>query len=165
MTQPNDGAGLESEGYSCHMVSRLPVVVRRRVKWGECDPAGVVYTPRFADFVAEAFHLFLVSILEGGLQQRYRELDVATPARALNLDFRRSLWPDQSFDMTIRVTDIRTRTFTLEFRAHDDQPGDIFVASLAAICVHFEKRESRPIPDELKDRLAAYKAALEKPAT
>ena len=28
------------------LISRAPVIVRRRVKWGECDPAGVVYTPR-----------------------------------------------------------------------------------------------------------------------
>lgn len=153
------GEADELAGYSCYLVSRVPVVVRRRVKWGECDPAGVVYTPRFADFVAEAFHLFLGAILEGSLQHRFRELDVGTPARALTFDFRRSLWPDQVFDMTIRVSEFKTRTFTLEIRAHDTQPGDIFVATLTAICVHYSRRESRPIPEELLSRLSAYRVA------
>ena len=31
-------------------------VVRRKVLFGECDPAGIVYTPRFADFSLEAVH-------------------------------------------------------------------------------------------------------------
>lgn len=26
-----------------HLVSNVPFVVRRRVKWAVCDPAGVVY--------------------------------------------------------------------------------------------------------------------------
>ena len=26
------------------VVSRTPLVVRRRVRWADCDPAGVVYT-------------------------------------------------------------------------------------------------------------------------
>lgn len=34
-----------------HVLSQLPFVVRRRVKWGECDPAGVVYTVTFSEYV------------------------------------------------------------------------------------------------------------------
>ena len=41
-----------------YIVSELPLVVRRRVKWGECDPAGVVYTVSFSEYVISAAELF-----------------------------------------------------------------------------------------------------------
>ncbi len=38
------------------VLADTPFVVRRRVKWGECDPAGVVYTPSFSEYVACETH-------------------------------------------------------------------------------------------------------------
>ena len=45
--------------YSEQMISTLPVVVRRRVKFGECDPAGVVYTPIFSEYTLSTYQWFL----------------------------------------------------------------------------------------------------------
>src|SRR5439155_20898499 len=33
------------------VIGTTPVVIRRRVKWGDCDPAGVVYTVTFGEYV------------------------------------------------------------------------------------------------------------------
>lgn len=40
------------------VLSERPLVIRRRVKWGDCDPAGVVYTPMFSEYVISAAELF-----------------------------------------------------------------------------------------------------------
>ncbi|MGA8291299.1 MAG: hypothetical protein WB820_02120, partial [Rhodoplanes sp.] len=32
--------------------------VRRIVNWGDCDPAGIVYTPRVLDYVCETIDAF-----------------------------------------------------------------------------------------------------------
>ncbi len=45
------------------LLCRSPVKVRRRVRWGECDPAQVVYTPRFADYLAAAYSWFARLVL------------------------------------------------------------------------------------------------------
>ena len=37
-----------------YLLSERPLTVRRRVRWGECDPAGVVYTATFADYAISA---------------------------------------------------------------------------------------------------------------
>ncbi len=38
-------------------------VVQRRVRWGECDPAEVVYTPQFAHYVVAAVDDFFQEVV------------------------------------------------------------------------------------------------------
>jgi acyl-CoA thioesterase FadM len=38
---------------------RFPFIHRRRVKWGESDPARIAYTARFLDFAMDAIEAFL----------------------------------------------------------------------------------------------------------
>jgi 4-hydroxybenzoyl-CoA thioesterase len=83
-----------------HVISSVPFVVRRRVKWGECDPAGVVYTVTFAEYVISAAELFYGFLFDGTPQRVKDEYRFGTPSRALAFDFRRALWPDEEFDMT-----------------------------------------------------------------
>lgn len=137
-----------------------PFRSERRVRWGECDPAGVVYTPRFTDFVVEAFHDFLEWLLEGPLQERLVELDLGTPAKAISLVFHKSLWPDDSFTMAVYVRDIRTRSFELDLCATSPRGERIFDATFAAVCILHGERRGRSIPDALRRRLEAYRSAF-----
>lgn len=145
-----------SESYE-ELTQRLPVTIRRRVKWGDCDPAGVVYTPRFAEYVVDGFHTFLEVLLEGPLSKQLGALDLGTPAKALSFDFKRSLWPEQEFITTVRVADIRTRTFDLQFEMQDTVGRILLLAQFTAICVYATRRESRPIPAEVRARLEIYR--------
>lgn len=134
-----------------------PITLHRRVKWGECDPAGVVYTPRFSDYVVEAVHEFFEHLLGGPLQQELKRLDLGTPAKALQFVFKRSLWPDEEFTLTIRVGRIRTRTFDLIVSGAGPGGEEAFEAIFSAICIYHQRRESRAIPPELLERLEGYR--------
>ena len=48
-----------------HVVSRVPFVVRRKVRWSDCDPAGVVFTGKFAEYVLDFVTLFYAEMAEG----------------------------------------------------------------------------------------------------
>jgi 4-hydroxybenzoyl-CoA thioesterase len=145
-------------GVSEQQVGEHPVVVRRRVKWGECDPAGVVYTPVFSEYAVSAFQFFMESLMGHPLQERLEALDVRTPLRALAFDFRQSLWPDQYFDMKVNVADISNSTFDVSVQMLDDQGGAIATVTMTLICVAFAVRQSRPIPAEIRERLEQYRA-------
>lgn len=138
----------------------LPVSVRHRVGWGECDPAGVVYTPRFAEYVVLATEHFYEYLLDGSLQEKLRELDIGLPAKALSFEFKRSLWPDQQFDMTVRVGDIRDRTFDLQVVGTELGGKEVFVALFSPICIRSEVREACTIPPALKSLLMAYRSTF-----
>ncbi|NDZ18011.1 thioesterase [Variovorax sp. WS11] len=136
------------------------VRMRRRVRWGECDPAGVVYTPRFCDYIVEALDAFMERLLGVPLQQRMAEIDLGTPAKAMQFVFHHSLRPDQEFDMRVFVSDIRVRSFDLAMEARDLEGLRLFDAQFSAVCVHRAVRESRPLPAVLRERLEAYRASF-----
>jgi acyl-CoA thioesterase FadM len=137
-----------------YVVSERPLVIRRRVKWGECDPAGVVYTPIFSEYVISAAELFYGSLFNTTPQRAKNEQGFGTPSRALSFDFRRSLRPDDSFDMTVTVADIHSRTYVLDITGRTPEGHVIFVATLTPVCVARDERRSIDIP-------AAFRAALE----
>ncbi|MGN7979668.1 acyl-CoA thioesterase [Burkholderia sp. 22313] len=142
-----------------HLVSRVPVVIRRRVKWGECDPAGVVYTATFSDYVISAAELFYGSLFDTTPQRAKREQGFGTPTRALSFDFSRSLYPDDEFDMTVSVKDIRSRTYVLDVTARTPEGGIVFEANLTPVCVARDERRSIQIPASLRAALEQYQQA------
>ena len=51
------------------LLSSSPVTIKRRVKWGECDPAGVVYMVNYGEYVVSAYELLMTVLLDEGLQK------------------------------------------------------------------------------------------------
>lgn len=141
-----------------HVASLVPLVVRRRVRWGECDPAGVVYTATFADYVISAAELFYGALFDTTPQRAKHEQGFGTPTRALEFDFRRSLRPDDVFDMTVTVAAINERTYVLDVTARTPEGEVVFVARLTPVCVARDERRSIPIPAAFRTALQRYQA-------
>lgn len=141
------------------VVSTVPLVVRRRVKWGECDPAGVVYTVTFSEYAISAAELFYGALFETTSQRAKREQGFGTPSRALSFDFQRSLRPDDEFEMTVTVADIKSRTYVLDITARTLQGEVVFVATLTPVCVARDERRSIEIPAGFRQALITYRDA------
>ena len=148
-----------------YVTNTTPLTIRRRVKWGECDPAGVVYTVTFAEYVISAAELFYGSLYSTTPQKAKRDKGFGTPSRALNFDFRLSLRPDDEFDMTVTVTDIKSRTFVLDITARTPAGDIIFVATLTPVCVARDERRSIELPAEFREALLRYQRASAPTAT
>lgn len=144
-----------------YVVSERPFVVRRQVRWGECDPAGVVYTATFSDYVISIAELFYGSLFGGTPQAVKSRHGFGTPTRALTFDFHRSLWPDDAFDVTVEVAEVRTRTFTLLMTARKADNDIAFIARLTPICIQRGARESIEMPSVLRAALEQYRARNE----
>jgi len=145
---------MSSSGLATEQVTdTTPLKVHRRVRWGECDPAGVVYTVNFCEYVASAFELFMAELLGGPLQTMKQRHGLATPARALTLEFTGPLRPD-----------VRTRTFDLIIEGRSKNGRDIFRAKLTLIAVDPHTRVAIPIPGVLRERLDRYKGACASPS-
>jgi acyl-CoA thioesterase FadM len=143
------------------VIKTTPLTIHRRVRWGECDPAGVVYTVNFCEYVASAFELFMAALLGGPLQTMKQQHGLATPARALALEFMAPLRPDEEFTMTVAVAGVRTKTFDLIIVGRSVDGRDTFRAKLTAIAVDPESRTAIPVPDVLRQRLDRYKGACD----
>lgn len=141
------------------VTSRVPLVVRRRVKWGECDPAGVVYTVSFSEYVISAAELFYEALFDAPPQRAKREQGFGTPTRALAFDFRLSLRPDDEFDLTVTVADVRSRTYVLDVTGRTPRGEVAFVATLTPVCVARDERRSIELPPAFRAALERYRAA------
>ena len=145
--------------FSEKMISTQPVVVRRRVKFGECDPAGVVYTPNFSEFALSAYQWFMSSLLGEPMFAAMNRMGFDSPIKALTFEFLSMLAVEDVFDMTCRVVDIRHRTFDVEVvgRSTTGPLHDLFIARITPIMLSRSDRRSIEIPDVLRRQLERYK--------
>lgn len=131
-----------------------PITVRRRVSWGECDPAGVVYTPHFANYAASACDFWMRHALGHHDRPHPSHQQVVFPMRAMSFDFVGMLRPDDVFDMQVGLTALRTRTFTVKIMARHTGGAPAFTALLARIAFDQATRTAVPIPEALYARLS-----------
>lgn len=141
------------------VIGTRPLTVRRRVRWSDCDPAGVVHTARFGDYVLSAVDLFRAHLTGEAWHRDNHAAGFGTPAKALSLVFQSSLWPGDAFDIVVYVGDIRVRTLDLMMRARRADNGTpAFLARLTSICVSAaDRRISMPWPEADRGRYEAYR--------
>ena len=141
------------------IVSKSPFVLRRRVRWSECDPAGVVFAGQFSIYTYNAVEVFLDQVFDEPWIPAAKALGVDTPSKAVSLVFRRALWPLELFDMHVSVKEVRNSTMVFELHATTDAGEAVYDAEIAMIAIKWEPRRAVPVPDEMRARLMAHRAA------
>lgn len=140
------------------VVSERPFTLRRRVKWGDTDAAGVVYTPRFVDYVVETSEAFNAWLLGGPPYLKRVEHGFGTPMKAMSFEFNRSLYPDDQLDIRVHILDIRTRTYDMALEGWSLEGENVFRSMVTPIILPSDKeRRSVPIPDFFRELLEGYR--------
>ena len=146
------------------LLSRQPLVVQRRVRWSDCDPAGVVYTGKFTEYLLSAMnHVFDTLAAERRFFEWLKELGVDTPCKGLELEFQGALWPDDLFEMHCAVSDIREHSFDVRVEAVQADGRRIFAGRFSPICISRDVRRRVPIPPPLRDALQRLRPATTAP--
>lgn len=145
----------DDDQFTERLISKAPVTVRRRVLWGECDPAQVVYTPRFSDYLVSAAMWFTRTVVET-VPPGLHDAGLGTPAKAMSLEFHHVLRPNEFFDMTVSVTEIRERTFGLRVEARGIDDVLRFTGSITLIVIDRATFRSTPLPDHIREALSAH---------
>ncbi|WP_321795998.1 acyl-CoA thioesterase [Caballeronia sp. J97] len=142
-----------------YVLSEVPFTVRRTARWADCDPAGVVYTGKFSEYVLSAAALFEQHIAEatGGSGKSLGELfNVGLPCRGMTFDFTGTLWPNDSIDIRCGIGEVRTRSFDIHFDARSPDNKPIFTATFSPICVRIDARVGTDIPAAMKEALKRF---------
>jgi len=142
-----------------YIVSEKPFVLRQTVKWSDCDPAGVVYTGKFVDYVTTTFRAFLNSIQEPNLEECVHASNVDFPAKAISFVFDSSLRPDEKFDVRAEIAGIRNTTFETVFIGTKIGGAACFTGRMTTICVSPADRRAVRVPDTLRAVLEPFLAA------
>jgi acyl-CoA thioesterase FadM len=143
------------------VTSDLPFTVRRRVKWSDCDPAGIVFTGRFTEYLMGATSLFMRSLGSGpGRQQQ--NAGIQTPCKGMSLVFHAPLFPEDEVDIHIGVGEIRNSSFDLIAKARLTDGRLAFEGTFSPICLQRDVRQRVPVPQALRESLQKH---LTKPSS
>jgi len=139
------------------VLSLAPLTVRRRVRWSECDPAGVVYAGKFPDYMITAVGQLRAHVLNAPLAQAGVP-SFNTPGKALSMVFLSPLWPDDVFDMSVYLGGIgRSTVHFLVAATRADTGLPVFAGRLSSIYVEPGNRlKVTPVPEPHRATLDAY---------
>jgi YbgC/YbaW family acyl-CoA thioester hydrolase len=132
-----------------------PFIVHRTVLFGECDPGGVVYAPRFASFVVDACQSFLAAAVGGPAVRMMMEMGVLPPARSLSIEFLRPATYDDVLEIEVGVAEVGTQSFTLIVDGRRGDGDRIFSARMTQVVVSTETRRPVGLPPRLRAALIA----------
>lgn len=136
----------------------MPFTTTRTVLFGDCDPGGIIYTPRVSYFVVEAVHDFLAAALGGPAIREIFAMGILPPARSLSIEFLAPFTWDDVLIITVVPTDVGTTSFGFEVTATTGELRSVFRAMLTQVCVAPETRRPVPVPERLSAILRAAKA-------
>ncbi|WP_299586965.1 thioesterase family protein [uncultured Microbulbifer sp.] len=132
------------------------ITVKRKVLFGDCDPEGIVYTPRFSHFALEATHEAMTALLEGPAITTMKARGVLTPVRAFNLEFLTPVTWDQELQITVAVLMTGKHSFTLQVEAYLQPRVLAFTATITYVTLSATNKQKVPLPEWLKSALSAY---------
>ncbi|MEE1887321.1 acyl-CoA thioesterase [Pseudomonas carassii] len=134
----------------------MPFITTRKILFGDCDPAGIVYTPRISYFVIEAIHEFLSHRLGGEGLRTLFAMGVMPPARALSIEFLAPMTWDDLISVQVSSGEPGTTSFSFAVEARGSGGEVCFRASLTQVCVCPESRQPVAVPEALRQALCEH---------
>jgi len=126
------------------------VVIKRKILFGDCDPEGIVYTPRFSYFAVEATHEALSVWLQGPGLKTLMGFDILPPARALSLEFLHPVTWDDELTMNVSVADVGEHSFSFIVEGFIKNEIPVFTAKLTHVCVAQDTKKVVMVPERLR---------------
>lgn len=127
-----------------------PFKTTRTVLFGDCDPAGAIYTPRIAHYVVEAVLEFQASRLNGSAARKIFEMKVLPPARNLSIEFMAPLIWDDRIELEVVCNEIGATSFTCEVTARREDQKVAFRGKITQVCVSPKTKRPVTLPDKLR---------------
>jgi len=125
-------------------------VEKRTILFGECDPAGILYTPRICEYIVEGALRFLSACLGEPFERYMFAKDLTLPARNLTVDFLRPLTWDDEIEIRAGLLEMRTHSYTVQISAFDASGNAAFSGRITQVCVGHKSRRVEAVPDNFR---------------
>ena len=132
--------------------------IHRTVSWGDCDPAGFIYTPRVLDFACEMLDAWFREELGASwwqLKSQGKALGFPTVSTAC--DFIAIVRPDECLRLNMYIRKIGKSSVTFEIVGLAEANRKTFRVTLVSCAMDMTTCKATPIPPEIRKRLEAYK--------
>ncbi len=144
-------------------MSDVPFVHSVTIRFGDCDPAGIVYYPNFFDMFETALETWLLD----AIGESYREWIMverrALPRVRVTCEFSSTCAMGDRLDLAVLVTRVGRSSIGI------DLVGTVggeerLRGSVVLVHMSLDTGKSLPLPDGMRARLEAYREACGNPA-
>ena len=135
------------------MSCRSPFTQSRTVLFGECDPVGIIYTPRIADYMVEASLSFLSHKLGQPAERFISGLGIAIPARVLNVEFLKPMTWDETIDIEVHLADMGSSALTVSVTGRNASQDKTFTGQITMVCISLLQGRPVTVPEEMRRSL------------
>jgi 4-hydroxybenzoyl-CoA thioesterase len=129
-----------------------------RVRFAHCDPAGIVFFPRYL----EMFNNLVEDWCREDLRLSFAEIHEARgwglPTVHLDVDFIAPSSLGDVLSATLTVRRVGTSSLGIQIVLRGPDGGDRVRGQVVLVLIDARTRRARAIPSELRDRLAAFLA-------
>jgi len=130
--------------------------VRRRVSWGDCDPAGILYTPRAFDYGTEALERWYAEVFGTDWLSLKRSHNIGSPMVHASCDYLKAMAPGLEIDVQVRIGRIGESSLTFRVEGVDLAGSIHFRAKYVACITDASLNKAVAIPPALRLRAEAY---------
>jgi acyl-CoA thioesterase FadM len=131
---------------------------KRTVKWGDCDPDSVIYTPRVYEYSVDALESFARVVLGTTWFQAKQKRNFGTPMVRSEIDYLAPLRPDMEIQVDVQVQRIGRSALTYQSIGSDKNGKHYFRVMLTQCFITMPEFKPVPIPEDIRAILVAYQA-------
>ena len=128
----------------------------RLVKWGDCDPAGMIYTPKILEYAMEAVEIWFKEVPGVSWFELSIDLGMGSPTVRAECDFLLILRADQSITMKVEVQKLGKCSLTLLVTGYNTEDAACFKVLLVFCFIDRSDFKSTPIPDRFRKKIETY---------
>jgi len=132
------------KGQPVQFVTEIPI------RFGETDPAGVVYYPHFFHYYHCAFEEFFGSCHGTNYATWTQTNQVGFPTRRIESDFSEPLRYGDTARISVSIPRIGDRSLDFQFSLNTTDGRAVSSALIGKVCVDMTTFKSCTIPDELR---------------
>lgn len=130
-------------------MSEYSLTVDVDVRFRDLDAMGHVNNAVYATYLEQARVVYFEEVLEVPLYE------IQSVLATLELEFRRPVTLDDDVSVAVRVPELGESSVPMEYEVRAD--GDVAaVGETVQVVVDEETGESKPIPDEWREKIAAF---------
>ena len=131
-----------------------PLVHRQRVRWAEADMQGVVFNANYLAWFDIGITEYLRGVAAGDRERLAAVFDKLYVVRS-TLDYRAPARFDDEVEIRARAARLGNSSLEVAFMIRRE--GEILVEG-SNVYVHTRDGRPAPLPDDLRERIAAYEA-------
>jgi len=126
------------------------------VRFGDCDPAGIVFYPRYFEMINNLVEDWCAIGLEQSFRTLHMEQGLGLPTVHIETDFIVASELGETLDAELQVQKIGAASVTLNIRLCGPDGADRVRCTLVLVALDLKKRSAVNLPDALRSAIGRF---------